>query len=137
METNKFFAFVNLVFAICLLIADLFMQADSLLLCAIITLCLTFFFGQLELLERTNGTPDKTQTPPQRNLHGEPIAKGVRELPTTKGTLQSVCEIEDLARSYLNKEHTTGMFLVVTRLNNLRRTLEMQVRTNERNTPKK
>lgn len=126
---------------VCTQIANLFIKENSLTLCAITMLCFAIIYMQLELLERTNKTQDeqqdKPQTPPQRNLQGEPIAKGVRELPYTKGTFQSVCEIEDMARGYLEKEHTNGMFLVVTRLNSLRRTLEMQVKMNERNTPKK
>lgn len=79
MGTNKFWSFVNMVLTICILIADLFKQDNTFLLCAIITLCLAIFFAQLELLERTSKTQDKQQdkpqTPPQRNLQGEPIIK--------------------------------------------------------------
>ncbi len=141
MKSYKFLSITCLVLSIIVQIVQIFTKDNSILLNAIIFLCLAIYFSVQGLHERVGEIQykqqDEPQTPPQRNLQGEIIAKGVRELPCTKGTLQSVCEIEDMARSYLNKEHTTGMFLVVTRLNSLRRTLEMQVRMNERNTPKK
>ena len=137
MKINKFLVDAGLLSSIGFQIVYMFSQNNSFLLFAIIMLCVAIFNSQLVLSEKVNKKQDEPQDPPQRNLQGEPIAKGVRELPSAKGTLQSVCEIEDLARGYLEKEQTNGMYLVVTRLNNLRRTLEMQVEMNERNAPKK
>ena len=95
-------------------------------------------FERIEPFKRNNIESFNHHRPTVKIVNGEIVDVTEKKVSgELLSTLNSIRDIEDLASRFRAKEGTEGIVLVHTRLESLRRTLEMQIKFSQPNTPKK